>query len=116
MITISYWKKLTFVVLYVAFCRKKKLPSDYPGKSHDHDHQWADLVMVWLPLDKRKCEHKFVTVEWEFDCLHFTQCIPMSLHGIDNKQTWYPPDVRYWENFTKLFLSNIINHGESDVQ
>ncbi len=27
------------------------------------------------------------------------------------------PDVRYWwETFTTLFLSNIINHGKSDVQ
>ncbi len=41
----------------------------------------------------------------------------MSPYGIDSKQTWYPADVRYWsETFTKLFLSNIINHGESDVQ
>ncbi len=29
----------------------------------------------------------------------------------------YPHDVWYWwETFTHLFLSNIINHGESDVQ
>ncbi len=27
------------------FC-KKKLPSDYPIKSHDHDHQWAVLVIA----------------------------------------------------------------------
>ncbi len=41
----------------------------------------------------------------------------MSPHGIGYKQTWYPPDVRqWWESFTKLFLSNIINHGESDEQ
>ncbi len=41
----------------------------------------------------------------------------MNLHGIGYKQTWYPPDVRYWwETLTKLFLSNIINHGKSDVQ
>ncbi len=43
--------------------------------------------------------------------------LQMSPNGIGYKQTWYPPDVRqWWETFTKLFLSNIINHGESDVQ
>ncbi len=26
----------------------EKLSSDYPLKSHDHDHQWAVLVMAWL--------------------------------------------------------------------
>ncbi len=30
------------------FC-EKKLRSDYQCKSHDHDHQWVDLVMAWLP-------------------------------------------------------------------
>ncbi len=25
---------------------EKKLLSDYPGKSHDHDHQWAVFVMA----------------------------------------------------------------------
>ncbi len=30
------------------FSREKHSP-DYPCKSHDHDHQWADLVMAWLP-------------------------------------------------------------------
>ncbi len=28
---------------------QKKLLLDNPCKSHDHDHQWADLVMAWLP-------------------------------------------------------------------
>ncbi len=27
------------------FLEKKLLP-DYPCKSHDHDHQWADLVIA----------------------------------------------------------------------
>ncbi len=66
---------------------------------------------------KRKCEHKVVRLVWEFDCVHFPQYKPMSPHGIGYKQTWYPPDEReWWETFTKLFLSNIINHGGSDVQ
>ncbi len=26
----------------------EKLLPDYPFKSHDHDYQWADLVMAWL--------------------------------------------------------------------
>ncbi len=30
--------------------KKTAPPSpDYPCKSHDHDHQWADLVKPWLP-------------------------------------------------------------------
>ncbi len=41
----------------------------------------------------------------------------MSPHGIGYKHTWYPHDLsQWWETFTNLFLSNIINHGESDVQ
>ncbi len=28
---------------------QEKIPSDYPCKSHNHDHQLADLVMAWLP-------------------------------------------------------------------
>ncbi len=31
------------------YFHEKLLPPDYPCKSHDHDHQWADLVMAWLP-------------------------------------------------------------------
>ncbi len=41
------------------FCEEKLSP-EYPCKSHDHDHQWADFVMARLPYDKRKCEHKVV--------------------------------------------------------
>ncbi len=66
---------------------RKKLPSDYPCKSHDHDHQWAYLVIARLPLDKRKCEHKVVRLVRELDCLHFTQYMPMSPHNIGYKQT-----------------------------
>ncbi len=73
---------------------QEQTPPDYPCKSYDHDHQWADLVMAWLSKDKRKCEHKVVRFVWEFDCLHFTQYMPMSAHDIVYKQTWYPPDVR----------------------
>ncbi len=99
------------------FFVRKNFPSDYPFKSHDYDNQCAELIMVWLPYDRRKCEHNGVRLVWEFDCLQFTQFIPMSPHGIGYKQTWYPPDVReWWETVTKLFLSDIINHGESDVQ
>ncbi len=43
----------------------------HPCKSHDHEHQWADLVMTYLLKDKRKREHKVVRLVWEFDCLHF---------------------------------------------
>ncbi len=42
-------EKGTFVGLCAAFWSvfvRKKLPPDYPCKSHVHDHQWADLVMA----------------------------------------------------------------------
>ncbi len=39
---------------------ENKLPSCYLCKSHDHDQQWADFVMAWLPYNKRKCEHNIV--------------------------------------------------------
>ncbi len=35
------------------FLRGKLLP-DHPCKSHDHNHQWADLMMAWLPQDKKE--------------------------------------------------------------
>ncbi len=31
------------------YFRKNKLTPDYPWKSCHPDHQWADLVMAWLP-------------------------------------------------------------------
>ncbi len=40
-----------------------------------------------------------------------------TFYSVHVNESTYPPDVRWsWETFTKLFLSNIINHGESDVQ
>ncbi len=52
MITISVtylfiWKKKNCVSLWrlLEYFYKKKLPPDYQCKSHDYDHQWADLVM-----------------------------------------------------------------------
>ncbi len=57
-------------------------------ESHDHDHQWTDYAMVWLPQDKRKLENKVARHVWDFDCLHFAQYILISPHGIDCKQTW----------------------------
>ncbi len=55
MVTISptylfIWKKITFVGLCAAFWSiflRIKLLSDHPCKSHNHDHQWAVLVMAW---------------------------------------------------------------------
>ncbi len=49
----SLWRFLEYLL-------EKKLLPDYPCKSHDHDHQWADFVMAWLLKDKRKCEHNVV--------------------------------------------------------
>ncbi len=75
------------------------------------DHKWRDLVMAWLSSDKRKCEHKVVRLVLEFDCLHFTQCIPMCPQCSGYKHTWYPPVVReWWETFIKLLLCNIIKN------
>ncbi len=69
-------------------------------KSHDHDHQWAYLVMTWLPSDKRKCEHKVVRLMWV--CLHFGRYISIRSHGIDCKQTWckksYYMNIATWLN------------------
>ncbi len=60
----------------------------HPCKSHDHDHQWAYLVMTWLPQNKRNRGHKVLRLVWEFDCLHFAQYISIRPHGIDSKHTW----------------------------
>ncbi len=30
------------------YFQEKKTPPDHPCKSHDHDYQWADLVMTRL--------------------------------------------------------------------
>ncbi len=53
MITISptylfIWKNNFCVSLcgLLEYFLEKKLPSDYPCKSHDHDYQWAVLVMA----------------------------------------------------------------------
>ncbi len=81
----------------------------HPCKSHDNDHQLADLVM--------KREHKVVRLGWEFDCLHFAQHISIRPHGIGckqsqqtwckkiyhmNKATWLNPlylNLQYWSMF-----------------
>ncbi len=51
-LTSYYGKQRTFVGLCADFWSiflRKKLPLDHPCKWYDHDHQWADLVMAWLP-------------------------------------------------------------------
>ncbi len=72
------------------FC-EKKLPQDYPCKSHDHDHQWADLVMAWLLKNKTNVN---ITLLDLYKSLIVTQYMFMSPPDIGYKQTWYPPDVR----------------------
>ncbi len=42
----NFYKSLRSLLMY--FLEIKLLP-DYICKSHDHDHQWADFVMAWLP-------------------------------------------------------------------
>ncbi len=56
----------------------QKLPPDYPSKSHDHDHQWTDLVMAWLPYDKRNCEQEFERA-WLFTFCSVRQWVHMAL-------------------------------------
>ncbi len=43
-----YMEKMNFVGLCVIleYFRKKKTHLNYLCKLHDHDHQWADLVMA----------------------------------------------------------------------
>ncbi len=48
-LTCLYGKNDFFMGLSAAICSilmRTKIPTDYPCKSPDHDHQWADLVMA----------------------------------------------------------------------
>ncbi len=84
---------------------EQNIPSDYPCISHDYDHQWDVLVMAWLLLyDKRKCEHNVVRLVFVYILLSTCQWVHKAL-AIKG------PDI-----LVKLSLSNIINHGESDVK
>ncbi len=87
------WPMLSYYVVYYEKFRKAHAANiegsfknphgehlGHPYKSHDHDHQWADLVMTWLPKDKWKYKHKVVKLVWDFDCLHFAQYISISQH------------------------------------
>ncbi len=74
---------------------------------------WPWPPVSWPDYCKTKENVNLILIDLCF--FYFTQYLPRSPQYIDYKQTWYSPDVRYWwETFTKLFLSNIINHGESD--
>ncbi len=42
-------------------------------------------IMPWS--EKRKREHKVARLVRDFDCLRFAQCILISPHGVDCKQT-----------------------------
>ncbi len=83
----------------------------HPCKSHNHGHQWADFIMTWLSQDKRKCEHKVVRLVWDHEYLHFAQCISISPHGIDCKQTWcrriYRMNKASWLNPLIIIYLNI---------
>ncbi len=67
-----------------------------------HDRLSMQITWLWPPVGRfihalitvKKCEHNVVKFVWEFDCLHYTQYMPMSPHDIGYKQTWYPPYVR----------------------
>ncbi len=47
-----YMEKMNFcgcLCGLLEYFRETKIPTDYICKSHDHDHQWANLFMLWLP-------------------------------------------------------------------
>ncbi len=74
------WKKMK--CLCVALCSifsRKKLSPDYICKSRDHDYRWTDLVMAWLPEDKRKCEHKVVRFVFVYILLGTCQWVHIAL-------------------------------------
>ncbi len=77
-----YMEKINFcesMCGILEYFHEKKLLPDYPCKSHDYDHKWADLA--WLPQNKRKCKHKVVrlVLVWLF--------IFYSVHT--NESTWH---------------------------
>ncbi len=69
-------------------------------KSHDHDHQWTDYVMTWLPYDKKKREHNVTRLVRLWLFIFCSIYILISAHGIDFKQTWckkiYCMDIVIW--------------------
>ncbi len=54
------WKNELLRVDFKVFFYEKNLPLDYSCNSHDHDHQWVDLIMAWQPVRQNKMEHKVV--------------------------------------------------------
>ncbi len=58
---------------------KKKLLPHYLCKSQDNDHQCADLVIAWLPQDKRKFEHKVGRLMFVYILLSKSHRIHMAL-------------------------------------
>ncbi len=104
-LTFWYWKNelLCVSVRSSGVFSWEKTPTRFP----------MQITWQWPPVD-RFC-HGLVAVRQKnvnitlLDFCLFTQYMPVSQLGIEYKQTWYPPDV-------KLLLSNIINHGVSDVQ
>ncbi len=79
-----------------------------PCKSHDHDHQGADLVMTWLAQEKKKRQQKVVRLVWEFDWLHFAQYITIRSHDIDCKPIWCEKikctNRASWLNHLELYI------------
>ncbi len=123
-LTLSFCRKNLFVSITL-FNRFKAFSTPFIMRSNPINFLYnLDHVTLWCvevgPVTRENVNIKLLEIVWEFDCLHFTQYMPMSRHDIGSQQTSYPPDVRsWWETFTKLFLSNIINyhdHGELDLQ
>ncbi len=70
---------IIMVILITVICVQ------HPCKSHDHDQQWIDAVMTWLPQNKGNHEHKGVKLVWDFGCSHLAQYISISPHDIEYK-------------------------------
>ncbi len=63
------------------------------------------LIHTWSPFLPLSCLHgKKITFMGL--CVAFCPDYPCKWHDHDHK----------WADFTKLFLSNIKNHGENDIQ
>ncbi len=58
-------------------------------KSQDHDHQCADLVITWLPKEKREREHRLWDLCEALIVYILLSTFLISQNGIDHILTWY---------------------------
>ncbi len=87
------WKKWTFVDLYVAFWSIFLRNNSLQITHANHMTMTTSMQILSWP-DYCKTKENVNKNLLDCVCLHYTQYMPMSPHGIGYKQTWYPPDVR----------------------